>query len=183
MTLVGTQLDGGAGGVGLTSGGAVNLQAAQSSSKSTGVGLEVGKIADGAPDAKAKGNGVRVNSSSSSQAVTMAGQGDLNINAAGKVSMEGTQADMGGKAAVNAVGGIEKKAASQDSQSSKGVGGDKPKAPAKTDKKPDPKAKDTDIQADGGVQERAGAAAQAAVAAKLKAAAQNLQQNQQAIGR
>jgi hypothetical protein len=179
MTLVGTQLNGGAGGVDLTSGGAVNLQAANSNSKSTGVNMEIGKIADGAPDPKAKGNGARVNSSSGSQGVVIEGQGDLNINAAGKVSMEGTKADMDGKAVVNAVGGIEKKSAGKDSQSSKGLGGEKPKAPAKTDKKPDPKAKDTDIQADGGVQEQTGAAAQAATMAKLKAAADALKSNQQ----
>lgn len=183
MTLVGTQLGGGAGGVALTSGGAVNLQAAKSSSKSTSVGAEVGSYASGAPDKKDKGNHVRVNSSSGSQGVAITGQGDLSINAAGKVNMEGTKADMGGKANINAVGGVSQQAVSKDSQSSKGLGGEKPKTPPKTDAKPDPKAKDTDIQADGGVQQKTGADAQAASMAALKAAADQLKQSQQEIGK
>lgn len=183
MTLVGTQLNGGAGGVALTSGGAVNLQAAQSSSKSTGVHAEIGKVADAPPPKDAKGNGVRVNSSSASQGVTMTGQGDLSINAAGQVNMEGTKADMGGKADINAVGGISQSSAAKDKQSSKGLGGEKPKAAPKTDTKPDPKAKDTEIKAADGVQQQTGAAAQAEALAKLRAATDRLKESQQEIGK
>jgi hypothetical protein len=184
MTLVGTQLNSGAGSTALTAGGNIDLQAATSSSKSTGVHLEVGKMADGAPDPKAKGNGARTNSSSSSQGVNMQGQGDLLINAGGAVSMEGTKADMGGKAKINAVGGVTQESADKDTQKSIGLGGEKPKTPPKTQQtpvpKPDPKAKDTEIQAKDGVKEKTGAAAQAEVAAKLKQAAEDLKKSQAA---
>lgn len=180
MTLVGTQLDGGAGGVGLTSGGAVNLQAAQSSSKSTGVGLEVGKIADGAPDPKAKGNGVRVNSSSSSQGVKIEGQGDLTINAAGALKMEGAKADMGGNAHINAAGGVTKKSAAEDSQSSKGLGGDKPKSLPQDEKNPDAETKETEIKAKNTVQQKTVPKDQAELASKLAQAAEVMKKAQAA---
>jgi hypothetical protein len=184
MTLVGTQLNSGAGSTALTAGGNIDLQAAKSSSKSTGVHLEVGKVADGAPDTKAKSQGGRTNSSSSSQGVNIQGQGDLLINAGGAVSMEGTKADMGGKAKINAIGGITEKAAPKDTQTSKGLGGEKPKALPKAQQtpvpKPDPKAKDTEIQAKGGVKENTGVAAQAEVLAKLKQAAEDLKKSQAA---
>ena len=179
MTLVGTQLDGGAGGVGLTSGGTVNLQAAQSSSKSTGVGLEVGKIADGAPDPKAKGNGVRVNSSSSSQGVKIEGQGDLTINAAGALKMEGTKADMGGNAHINAAGGVTQKSAAKDSQSSKGLGGDKPKSLPQDEKKSDTETKETEIKAKNTVQQKTEAEVPAELASKLTQAAVALKKAQE----
>jgi hypothetical protein len=184
MTLVGTQLNSGAGGTALTAGGNVDLKAADSSKKSTGVHLEVGKVADGAPDTKAKGNGARTNSASSSQGVSIQGQGDLTINAGGAVGMEGTKADMGGKAKINAVGGVTKESADKDTQKSVGLGGEKPKTPPKAQQtpapKPDSKAKDTEIQAKAGVKEKTGSAAQAEVAAKLKQAAEDLKKAQAA---
>jgi hypothetical protein len=141
------------------------------------VGAEVGKYANGAPDKDDKGNHVRVKSESSSQGVNIQGDGDLSINAAGKLSMEGTKTDMGGSSQIDAAGGITQQAAAKDKKSSKGIGGQAPKTEKKAEPEESPQQEETPEP------KATGAKMSAELAAKLKAAAEDLKKSQAEIGK
>ena len=104
----------------------------------------------------------------------------MTINAAGALKMEGTKADMGGNAHINAAGGVTQKSAAKDSQSSKGLGGDKPKSLPEGEKKPDADTKETEIKAKNTVQQKTGAEVSAELASKLAQAAEVMKKAQEA---
>lgn len=100
-TLEGTSLDA-KGDTGIKAGNNVNLKAAESShvdgSFSGGVGSGGASIGDAGVGGGVQKGGVKINTGK-----------NLDIQSGGKTTLEGTKAKAGGKADINAAGGIEKK--------------------------------------------------------------------------
>jgi hypothetical protein len=96
----------------LDAGGKLNLLAANSSSRSEQLGVEVGLEAGRSKDSHSLTGEAEVgkaNASSTTQAGSVFNVGgDLNLKSGGATLMQGTQADAGGKVNIDAAGGVVK---------------------------------------------------------------------------